>query len=69
MSKFSKCISCSAPLLQRKGFAGTHLCGPCCTGEAATLGSTTHECPKCGTCHEKDENAPLPVCCGKPVPA
>lgn len=64
-----QCMSCDTALLQANGFAGTDLCGPCCTGEAATLESTTHECSTCKTCHEKDGNEPLPVCCGMTVPA
>lgn len=31
------CLSCGEPLGLKGGMGGTGLCGPCCTGEAATL--------------------------------
>lgn len=31
------CITCDAPMNVPGGYAGTDLCGPCCTGEAETL--------------------------------
>lgn len=32
-----KCDACDTELFLRGGYSGTDLCGPCCTGEAATL--------------------------------
>jgi hypothetical protein len=31
------CDSCGVKLIDRGGYAGTDLCGPCCTGEADTI--------------------------------
>jgi hypothetical protein len=35
---FGRCIVCNAPLFEQGGFAESGMCGPCCTGEAATYG-------------------------------
>ncbi len=40
---FGNCMVCDTPLLQRGGFAGSGMCGPCCTGEADTIGEVTDE--------------------------
>lgn len=40
---FGSCMVCDAPLLQVGGFAGSGMCGPCCTGEADTVGEITEE--------------------------
>ena len=32
-----RCEVCDTPMTKLKGYAGTGMCGPCCTGEAATL--------------------------------
>lgn len=42
---FGDCLSCGVPLLERGGFHGTQLCGPCCTGEARTAGMLSIEDP------------------------
>ena len=39
--KFEVCTACGTPLLQRGGYGGTGLCGPCCTGEADTVDEIT----------------------------
>ena len=31
------CTVCGAKFSKRGGYAGTDLCGPCCTGEAETI--------------------------------
>lgn len=49
-----RCGSCNVPLLQANGYAGTGLCGPCCTGEADTSQDLTVECPKHGHAAEVD---------------
>lgn len=36
-----ECLSCGAPLLQPGGYAGSGMCGPCCTGEADTIDEIT----------------------------
>ncbi len=40
-----RCESCREPLLERGGFHGTDLCGPCCTGEARTAGMLSADDP------------------------
>lgn len=32
-----RCIICHQPLTIPDGYAGSGMCGPCCTGSAATL--------------------------------
>ena len=32
-----QCICCEQPLYKKGGYAGSGMCGPCCTGEAATI--------------------------------
>ncbi len=32
-----KCMSCGAELTIPGGYAGSGLCGPCCTGDSSTL--------------------------------
>ena len=32
------CLVCGAPLIEPGGCAGTGMCGPCCTGDASTVG-------------------------------
>lgn len=32
-----QCSVCSQPLYKKGGYADSGMCGPCCTGEAATL--------------------------------
>ena len=44
---FGRCLSCRIPLLEKGGFHGTDLCGPCCTGEARTAGMLSADDP-CG---------------------
>lgn len=56
-----RCESCNQPLLQKGGFAGTGLCGPCCTGEAATIHSVTSVC-SCGALVEHSMFARRPEC-------
>ena len=34
---FGQCSSCGQPLYKKGGYAGSGMCGPCCTGEAATI--------------------------------
>ena len=33
----SRCIACDCELMEPGGYAGTGMCGPCCTGEADSL--------------------------------
>lgn len=35
---FGHCAVCGTPLCTQGGCAGTGMCGPCCTGDAATAG-------------------------------
>lgn len=58
------CSSCTTPLLQPEGFHLTGLCGPCCTGEADTLGQVTHHCvhATCEGAAEVPEGTPLGIC-------
>lgn len=59
-----RCISCNVPLLQRGGLHNTDLCGPCCTGESATLRDMSAECAGCGTGFEFDgDKLPHPTKC------
>lgn len=51
MSRFGVCSSCETPLLQPRGFHGSHLCGPCCTGEADTIGHVSILCTEYGCAH------------------
>ena len=37
MTPVGECETCGTSLFVPMGYAGTDLCGPCCTGEAATL--------------------------------
>lgn len=32
------CIVCGEPLMEPGGCGGTGMCGPCCTGDASTVG-------------------------------
>ena len=32
------CVVCGAPLIERGGCAGSGMCGPCCLGDASTVG-------------------------------
>jgi hypothetical protein len=32
-----QCDCCEQPLFKKGGYAGTGLCGPCCTGDASTI--------------------------------
>lgn len=41
--QYGGCLACGIPLLESGGFYSTHLCGPCCTGESATIGMLTAE--------------------------
>ena len=34
---YDNCEVCGMPLLQRGGFAGLGMCGPCVTGDADTI--------------------------------
>jgi hypothetical protein len=52
--KFGRCDGCGVFLLQHGGFAGTSLCGPCCTGEADTAKSITKDCTDCRCLFETD---------------
>lgn len=36
-SSFGLCEVCESPLMSPGGYGGTGMCGPCTTGEAATL--------------------------------
>lgn len=65
-TEFGKCESCGTPLLQKDGFFGTSLCGPCCTGEASTLGKVSWECKKCDGSKEISVGlTPGPCSCGE----
>ena len=33
-----RCIVCGTPLVTDGGCANTGMCGPCCTGDASTVG-------------------------------
>ncbi len=34
----NRCCVCGTPLVERGGFAGVGMCGPCATGDASTAG-------------------------------
>ncbi len=38
LSKQARCEVCEIPLIDEGGCGGTGLCGPCCTGDASTVG-------------------------------
>ncbi len=40
---YGSCFACWITLLESGGFYGTGLCGPCCTGESATIGMLTSD--------------------------
>jgi hypothetical protein len=61
MTSHGRCITCKQPLHQRHGFAGTDLCGPCCTGEADTINSVTSTCA-CGALVEHERWSDPPAC-------
>lgn len=44
-SNHGECLACGVPLLEKGGFHGTGLCGPCCTGESRTAGMLSSEDP------------------------
>ena len=40
-NNFGMCDVCDEELLQEGGYAGSGMCGPCCTGDAGTIGEIT----------------------------
>ena len=59
-----RCSTCNGPLMQRRGFHGSGMCGPCFTGEADTARDMTSECQQCGIGFEfNGDKHPHPVKC------
>lgn len=55
------CASCDTALLNARGYAGTDLCGPCCTGEADSATDVCAECDVHGW-HVLDGKGRCPQC-------